>query len=595
MKSMNQKTFRADTEEKNERKRRMKRKQVSVCIAVALIGVLLLAGFGQWAWKSYRSEKDPAYAQMEENVRKQMQEEMQGASAYLEKLDGSLAKNSETLLEVETTQKKLTENASGMTETVTELDKRTETQIRQLQERVDQVRSEIAETLTKISETIQAMQETDSVHRLDQSVQEIRQKIGELEGGLNQAYVSLQDLIRSLQKEEGDKNQELLSRLTGVETDLKRILEKEMAQFLESFSDLSNNFRLQVVEWNGRMDQLDSGLNGLQNSMGSLTKTLQNDFTLQQQTLFEYLENAALHTDTGREELKAYLDQLKTELQQDLNQVFTSVSNGKKRLASALLTKGVAAEDDATFAELMDAILRIEQKIVIGVEQIPGHIVYEYHYHVDGNGETPHTQQSESQGGCYTLPCRHVHSDAEGCYSMQRYHAHSDDCPHHPEWVDWAGVEPYWGRIYDCGDLPLNATRKVLCCTKSTGDIIGYAVSCGFADGQIVGATISYDEDAQRAKAANLFPESKEETAMQEEETDPAAFDSGDLPPEETDEPLPENPAEPEPLPEPSKTPDLQEPTETSEKPEEPEETETQSEPADLEETPESESQRETQ
>ena len=62
--------------------------------------------------------------------------------------------------------------------------------------------------------------------------------------------------------------------------------------------------------------------------------------------------------------------------------------------ASALLTKGVSADDDATFAELKDAVLRIPQKLVIGVQEVPGTITYHYHYHADASGENPHTETS---------------------------------------------------------------------------------------------------------------------------------------------------------------------------------------------------------
>lgn len=136
-----------------------------------------------------------------------------------------------------------------------------------------------------------------------------------------------------------------------------------------------------------------------------------------------------------------------------MNQVFTSVSNGKKKLASALLTKGVSTNEDATFAQLAEAILNIDQKLVIGVEEIPGTIRYQYHYHVDASGNQPHTEKSDTAGGCYTGTHGHVHSVEDGCYKEESYHVHRDDCSGYPVWVDWApGVEPYWGFIYTCGE-----------------------------------------------------------------------------------------------------------------------------------------------
>ena len=204
----------------------------------------------------------------------------------------------------------------------------------------------------------------------------------------------------------------------------------------------------------------------------------------------------------GTGALKAYMSELNEALKQNLNQVFTSVSNGKTGLASALLTKGVSADDDATFAELKDAVLRIPQKLVIGVQEVPGTITYHYHYHADASGENPHTETSPVQGGCYTVPKYHVHSEDAGCYMIRRYHEHNDSCPGHSVWVDWVpNQEPYWGWVYECNDQPINAAEKVLSCSKSTATIDYYGVSCGWVDGQITGAEIIYDKDEVKRRA----------------------------------------------------------------------------------------------
>lgn len=177
------------------------------------------------------------------------------------------------------------------------------------------------------------------------------------------------------------------------------------------------------------------------------------------------------------------------------------MSNGKKKLASALLTKGVSTNEDATFAQLAEAILNIDQKLVIGVEEIPGTIRYQYHYHVDASGNQPHTEKSDTAGGCYTGTHGHVHSVEDGCYKEESYHVHRDDCSGYPVWVDWApGVEPYWGFIYTCGE-PANATRRVLICSKQAGSTDYYVPSCGLADGQIIGAEIVYDQAHAQVKA----------------------------------------------------------------------------------------------
>ena len=174
-----------------------------------------------------------------------------------------------------------------------------------------------------------------------------------------------------------------------------------------------------------------------------------------------------------------------------------------------MLTKGVATEEDATFAQIRDAILNIDQKLVIGVQELPGTIRYEYHYHKDAAGGNPHSEQSAQQGGCYTIAHYHVHSKQEGCYEVEEYHRHTDDCPGHSVWVDWDG-EGYWGYIYECGDRPLNASKEVLICEKSTDTVDSYLPSCGLADGQIIGATIVYDRSAVSGQVQALMAREEE-------------------------------------------------------------------------------------
>ncbi len=216
------------------------------------------------------------------------------------------------------------------------------------------------------------------------------------------------------------------------------------------------------------------------------------------QRVSQDLELRFAESGNSAAELKSCILQLQETLGQELDQVFTSVSNGKRMLASALLTKGVAEAENASFSEIMDAILRIPQKIVIGQEELPGQVSFQYHYHVDGNGENPHTEMQDAPGGCYTRPLTHVHSREAGCYGTEAYHEHSGDCPGHPAQADpetEGGDAEEW--VYDCDGEP-NASRTVLICGREEGAAEGYGVSCALADGQVIGAVYSYDTAAVR-------------------------------------------------------------------------------------------------
>ena len=288
----------------------------------------------------------------------------------------------------------------------------------------------------------------------------------------------------------------LENRMNRVDQNLSG-LDKNVTGLGNNISGLSEN----VNGLNENVDGVGKNVESLFTRIGEMDNGMQTNLTTLQQTFAKQFGDLNVSAGQNTEELKSYLEELNNGLKQDMNQVFTSVSNGKKKLASALLTKGVSTNEDATFAQLAEAILNIDQKLVIGVEEIPGTIRYQYHYHVDVSGNQPHTEKSDTAGGCYTGTHGHVHSVEDGCYKEESYHVHRDDCSGYPVWVDWApGVEPYWGFIYTCGE-PANATRRVLICSKQAGSTDYYVPSCGLADGQIIGAEIVYDQAHAQVKA----------------------------------------------------------------------------------------------
>ena len=216
-----------------------------------------------------------------------------------------------------------------------------------------------------------------------------------------------------------------------------------------------------------------------------------------------------------------------------LDQVFRFVSNGKKLLASALLTKGVTVAEDASFQEFADGILAVPQKLVIGVEEVPGEIVYEYHYHVDADGtQVGEVATNEKEGGCYTKAVYHTHGNS--CYKWT--HEHNSTCKSHPIWVDWVpGQEPYWGLIYECGEPP-NKRGELICKlpTSDDGKPIHYELGCGFSDGQIISAHIVYEKGETEVTSYRIEKGSDEkiltETGMEYPvPTDPPAEEEGQV------------------------------------------------------------------
>ena len=585
------KTFRPETEEKGRKRNSQKKQAAAAGVAMTAIAVILLgAGIGYSVQRAGKTESI-SLEEMQNSVSSALKGEMESAATSLEQLNQNIADNQkkldevnaqlaqreESLLQVETIQHRLEENASGMTGKVTDLEKTTHTKVNEIRTDMESIHTDVTKTLEEISRIMQEMDaqkkqdNTDhkesitEINRINESVQSVNQTVSKLEDRLNTSYENLKNLVqevrtteeknrelwtqeqtqlteqqKQLLKEVEESRQETIRSLALVESNLKNMLESDMVQITAAFGSLTAELQTRVQELSAllenRMNRVDQNLSGLDKNVtglgnnisglsenvnglnenvdgvgknveslftriGELDNGMQTNLTTLQQTFAKQFGDLNVSAGQNTEELKSYLEELNNGLKQDMNQVFTSVSNGKKKLASALLTKGVSTNEDATFAQLAEAILNIDQKLVIGVEEIPGTIRYQYHYHVDASGNQPHTEKSDTAGGCYTGTHGHVHSMEDGCYKEESYHVHRDDCSGYPVWVDWApGVEPYWGFIYTCGE-PANATRRVLICSKQAGSTDYYVPSCGLADGQIIGAEIVYDQAHAQVKA----------------------------------------------------------------------------------------------
>ena len=585
------KTFRPETEEKGRKRNSQKKQAAAAGVAMTAIAVILLgAGIGYSVQRAGKTESI-SLEEMQNSVSSALKGEMESAATSLEQLNQNIADNQkkldevnaqlaqreESLLQVETIQHRLEENASGMTGKVTDLEKTTHTKVNEIRTDMESIHTDVTKTLEEISRIMQEMDaqkkqdNTDhkesitEINRINESVQSVNQTVSRLEDRLNTSYENLKNLVqevrtteeknrelwtqeqtqlteqqKQLLKEVEESRQETIRSLALVESNLKNMLESDMVQITAAFGSLTAELQTRVQELSSllenRMNRVDQNLSGLDKNVtglgnnisglsenvnglnenvdgvgknveslftriGEMDNGMQTNLTTLQQTFAKQFGDLNVSAGQNTEELKSYLEELNNGLKQDMNQVFTSVSNGKKKLASALLTKGVSTNEDATFAQLAEAILNIDQKLVIGVEEIPGTIRYQYHYHVDVSGNQPHTEKSDTAGGCYTGTHGHVHSVEDGCYKEESYHVHRDDCSGYPVWVDWApGVEPYWGFIYTCGE-PANATRRVLICSKQAGSTDYYVPSCGLADGQIIGAEIVYDQAHAQVKA----------------------------------------------------------------------------------------------
>ncbi len=304
--------------------------------------------------------------------------------------------------------------------------------------------------------------------------------------------------------------EQLIRLLEQMDLEMTGLLEEQFTEMFSTLTEMENTYLSTMEEYHVKTT----------NNLNSMNTHISKQFENMDTSISNQYESLTNIVNVGDDGLKTYLESMYGDLKAQLNQVFTFVSNGKKLLASALLTKGVSCEEDATFQEIYQSILAIKQTLVIGVEQIPGTIEYDYHYHADGTGNLPHaaTVGVGQMGGCYTTPVYHAHTGSSngggGCYSVAHTGYNTIGCgggdaingPHGP---DTSGNYYWVGNCSNCGDRVSNYggpgwaacgntttvpyTYYTLGCGMNTSTIVAYRPSCGLADGQMVGAHIVYE------------------------------------------------------------------------------------------------------
>ena len=488
----------------------------------------------------------------------------------LEELDGNMEERHEELVDIledmeKTLQKALAEQLESIKNGFSELEKSLQDSLAELQGnfdlsvlelkgKLDNIHEQIAAAQKQIGETLMSMDEKRDL-QYEEIMASIQTAVAEINQNTEAAYARLEQLILELKADGDADHTETLGMLEQMQGSLSSAITDNLNQINASFSNLD-------AELKAYFEKLENSQGAGQEEIGNAIGQLGDNLKENQQVLGDAITAHDAANKSGQQEIKdaigdhnssvmagqegltnavkvhdegirGYLEEFKGFVTEKLDQVFRFVSNGKKLLASALLTKGVTVAEDASFQEFADGILAVPQKLVIGVEEVPGEIVYEYHYHVDADGtQVGEVATNEKEGGCYTKAVYHTHGNS--CYKWT--HEHNSTCKSHPIWVDWVpGQEPYWGLIYECGEPP-NKRGELICKlpTSDDGKPIHYELGCGLSDGQIIGAHIVYEKGETEVTSYRIERGSDEkiltETGMEYPvPTDPPAEEEGQV------------------------------------------------------------------
>ena len=407
--------------------------------------------------------------------------------------------------------------------------------------KLDQVQADIAAAQSGVGQLLADMDASDSL-RMEEIMKNfsgISESLTQINAQMDTAHGELKVLIETVRTEAGEDQEELLGALGRIDASFTEQASQNYDALVQSLASHTETMKTQLEEMNNSLTQNTAQISEkLSDSntqiLEKLTEVGNNLENLEKLTemgnnseILEKLAEMGNNTEILQKltEMESNTNAMLNGLSGDVQSVFQRVSNGKKLLASALLTKNVVIDEDATFQEIYDAIMSISQETVIGVDRIPGTITYDYHHH---------TGSPESGGGCYTLKSYHKHTAdcyetctyrETGCLDAVEQNDGQIRCTYlvkHSICTNGEDQERSRWHVND-GEHhvteELRGTHLVVVCGKEEGAFEGYAPSCGLQEGQITGAHITYDADAV-SQAARTYQKQVQQNGFSPEEVE---------------------------------------------------------------------------
>ncbi len=482
--------------------KKLKRHDTMVVAVAVVIALVLCGGLIYLSTPVVAASAKEEFAESEKESKQQTNDKLDELHEYLSELDKSIADSQEDLdsfyeltkedKSKETMTEKVTTISGNLKEIQTSVTS-TQTQLQELKELIESNNGENSEKIT------------NEFNSVTQNIKDIQTSFEKAQGDNKTLLGEIKELI--------DKNNTEMNKTLSDKFDS---LDKKLTELDKAFS---TNIDQLINETNSKLEEMleitDKGFTEVNNN----TNNKFNELNI------SIAENFEKISDVSNDSFSGIMDYLTGEINGingKLDQVFQRVSDGKKLLASALLTKGVTINEDATFAQFSEAIRNIPQQIVLDNGDIAGKVEYEYHYHTDGIGNECNDEYvSESRkGGCYTESYYHKHTN--DCYSTRfvykywttesTYNAgymydangeaffrwHCDYCGydkigHSPDHFEYTGsvdvVRSRNGHLLDV------ETKRELKCGLKEGQLIGYRTSCGYVHGQVITAHITFGPD----------------------------------------------------------------------------------------------------
>ncbi|MBO5622238.1 MAG: apolipoprotein A1/A4/E family protein [Butyrivibrio sp.] len=507
--------------------RKLKRHDTIVVAIAVVIALALSGGLIYLTTPAVTASAKQEFEQTEKENNEKTIEKLDELSSYLDGLDKSLIESQKSIssfselssAEKDAAKEYSEKNTERITNTVTD-------KVTGLGHDLTTLHNTITNTQTnieKLKETIEkesgemTREQSESLSKINSDLDNIKSEYGKAQENTKSLIEELEKQIKSgdetLSKDMAGRYQELLDKLNGMNTQF----EKDNTAAIDSFKSELGSLETKI---NGLFEKIDAQMS---QSNENLSNKFDTSFTEVNTNIDNKFESMNGSVQGNFEELKNLINTQMQDVNDRFNQVFTSVGNGKKLLASALLTKNIIVGEDATFAEIAKAIEEVPVEIVLDNGDVAGEIEYDYHFHTDGqDNECDESLISEDrQGGCYTEAVYHEHTDA--CYKIRNKYNywtywgvedlgyaydgapgvafHKYHCPYcghttyatdpsHPE----SSYDPDYV-AYRHGEIRSVVQEKELICGVEEGALEGFKTSCGLVHGQVVSARIVFADE----------------------------------------------------------------------------------------------------
>jgi len=493
-----------------------------------LVSLLILVLIGIIGFSIFEASTEKS----KETNNAKMISELGDINSYLNELDESITNNKETLESVtnnssETLQEELFDSTEEINLTIDE-------NVTQLNTKMENLHNKIVETEANISNLLAflGVEVEENQKEINGQFSAIKNSLEEIKQEFTDMIDEVKEMIEELSKSQEANHLELKETLSVMATDMETTATENLDKMIETLTSMEETHTTLLKDYHADTIKNISDLNenmeshftaaneNINNQFLSSNQSMEHHFSKTNECITNHYTDLTVLMTENDNDMSAYLDNIFGNICQKLDSVFTFVSDGKKKLASALLTKGVDCAEDATFEEIKQAILSINQQLYLGTETeyVYGDIALEHHYHVNGLGEYPHTAyvDVEAGGGCFTSPQYHTHVNA--CYKVctgvlvsdgsEEYCDRCDycrECPGGCEDEDGTCKTRYFGRCNSCGRRTSYSSYtkwknakgstcgvSTLICGKNASTIDYYNASCGLLDGQIIAAHIVY-------------------------------------------------------------------------------------------------------